>query len=631
MMSSVNVNGTVGNVSIECIHPNNQQSDMVFRTGATTQTDFGTERMRIDTNGNVGIGTTAPTAYGSTTTLAINNATWGGRLDLMFAGVVKCSFSVNTSLNTVIESAQSTTHGYDLQLVSGQAAAGTDLDGGDVFVSGGASTGTGASAIYLQTATPGATGTGSNAATTKVIITGAGNVGIGTTSPGAKLDVKSSGISTWAIRALASDSGSLGGIYEGADTSADFYLYKADGSTIGVRLNSVGDCYLNTGGNVGIGTAAPGALLHINNDSGAATYERLLQGRSSVNNSFGLGAGGNDIYFGAAGGGGLHFAVNSDLGVTGASVPTNVVMTINSSGTVTIQNMANNASETQFVVWNSSTKALEYRAGGANGSSGSAGASGSSGTSGVNGANGSSGSAGASGSSGTSGVNGANGSSGSAGASGTSGTSGVNGANGSSGSAGASGTSGVNGANGSSGSAGASGTSGTSGVNGANGSSGSAGASGTSGTSGVNGANGSSGSAGASGTSGTSGSDGSASDARVKKNVREFKDGLNVIENLNTVEYEYNGLGGTTDGQRGISLIAQEANQFIPYCFEKQSVKLNKDDTEDTEIFIIHGDRMSWPLVNATKELSAQNKALEQRVISLENQISDIRRFIGLL
>jgi hypothetical protein len=88
-------------------------------------------------------------------------------------------------------------------------------------------------------------------------------LGIGTASPGAKLDVKSSGTSTWAIRALASDSGSLGGIYEGADTSADFYLYKADGSTIGVRLNSVGDCYLNTGGNVGIGTTSPQALLHI--------------------------------------------------------------------------------------------------------------------------------------------------------------------------------------------------------------------------------------------------------------------------------------------------------------------------------------------------------------------------------
>jgi hypothetical protein len=59
MMSATNVNGQTGNVSIECIHPNNQQSDMVFRTGATDATSFGTERMRINTSGNVGIGTSS--------------------------------------------------------------------------------------------------------------------------------------------------------------------------------------------------------------------------------------------------------------------------------------------------------------------------------------------------------------------------------------------------------------------------------------------------------------------------------------------------------------------------------------------------------------------------------------------
>jgi len=59
-MSSVNVNGNTGNVSIECIHPNNQQSELVMRTGATDATTFGTERIRITTDGNVGIGTDNP-------------------------------------------------------------------------------------------------------------------------------------------------------------------------------------------------------------------------------------------------------------------------------------------------------------------------------------------------------------------------------------------------------------------------------------------------------------------------------------------------------------------------------------------------------------------------------------------
>ena len=50
-MSSINVNGQTGNVSIECNHPNNQQSDLVIRTGSTNATNFGTERVRINTSG----------------------------------------------------------------------------------------------------------------------------------------------------------------------------------------------------------------------------------------------------------------------------------------------------------------------------------------------------------------------------------------------------------------------------------------------------------------------------------------------------------------------------------------------------------------------------------------------------
>ena len=61
-MAASNVNGHSGNVSIECNHPNNQQSDLVIRTGATDSTSYGTERFRITTDGNVGIGNSSPSA-----------------------------------------------------------------------------------------------------------------------------------------------------------------------------------------------------------------------------------------------------------------------------------------------------------------------------------------------------------------------------------------------------------------------------------------------------------------------------------------------------------------------------------------------------------------------------------------
>jgi hypothetical protein len=62
LMAARNANGNSGNVSIEGISVNNQQNDMVFRTGASTLTGFGTERMRINTAGVVSIGTTTAVA-----------------------------------------------------------------------------------------------------------------------------------------------------------------------------------------------------------------------------------------------------------------------------------------------------------------------------------------------------------------------------------------------------------------------------------------------------------------------------------------------------------------------------------------------------------------------------------------
>ena len=90
---------------------------------------------------------------------------------------------------------------------------------------------------------------------------------------------------------------------------------------------------------------------------------------------------------------------------------------------------------------------------------------------------------------------------------------------------------------------------------------------------------------------------------------------MDVIRKLDPVEYEYNGLTGTIEGLKAISLVAQDAVEAAPYLFTKHRTKLWPQDSEDTEIFMIEPSAMHWVLINAVKEL-------EQRLLKFETKIN---------
>lgn len=198
---------------------------MTFYTG-------GSERMRIDTSGNVGVGTSIPTALlnlytnitgGNTSSMqkwswqdTSASASWGLKLDQIHTGsAINYSFRIRNGTTTDIES------------------------------------------LYLQST---------------------GNVGIGTSSPGSKLDVNGGSIGQY-----RSTGDNLGLSVLSGSTSFNSYVRMANGTqsvdygqgngTAFVNVNNNQPWYVLTGGsermridssgNVGIGTSSPQATLNV--------------------------------------------------------------------------------------------------------------------------------------------------------------------------------------------------------------------------------------------------------------------------------------------------------------------------------------------------------------------------------
>src|SRR5262249_44801101 len=96
------------------------------------------------------------------------------------------------------------------------------------------------------------------------------------------------------------------------------------------------------------------------------------------------------------------------------------------------------------------------------------------------------------------------------------------------------------------------------------------------------------------------------SGAAMKQHVKNLDGGLDIINRLRPTEAEYNGLGGTPEGIRVVSLIAEELAKVLPHAVETHRGKLRAEDSDDSDLLGVNFHEVLLHLILAVQQLSAR-------------------------
>jgi hypothetical protein len=111
------------------------------------------------------------------------------------------------------------------------------------------------------------------------------------------------------------------------------------------------------------------------------------------------------------------------------------------------------------------------------------------------------------------------------------------------------------------------------------------------------------------------------SDQRLKDNIRDYNKGTAELMQVRVREWEYNGKGGTTEGMKGLGVVADEVMAVLPDTVETYDAKLNSDDEETTAIKKFDATEITWLLVKTVQEQQAIIEQLKADVAALKGKV----------
>lgn len=117
-----------------------------------------------------------------------------------------------------------------------------------------------------------------------------------------------------------------------------------------------------------------------------------------------------------------------------------------------------------------------------------------------------------------------------------------------------------------------------------------------------------------------------ASDKRLKQNIKEFTDGLAVIEQIRPVSFRYNGKAGLPTEKEYVGVIAQEMQKIAPYMVGEFTYQ---DSTGAPEKYLDYdATALTYMLVNAAKEQQQQIQSLQQENQDLKQELAVLKELI---
>ncbi|PSL28519.1 tail fiber domain-containing protein [Dyadobacter jiangsuensis] len=118
------------------------------------------------------------------------------------------------------------------------------------------------------------------------------------------------------------------------------------------------------------------------------------------------------------------------------------------------------------------------------------------------------------------------------------------------------------------------------------------------------------------------------SDSRLKRNISEFKEGLDVLKQIKPVWFQYNGKAGIETGDKKfVGIIAQEMQKIAPYTvgtFTHQDSLGNKTDYLDYD-----ANAVTYILINSVKEQQRIIEDKEAKIQALESRLEKLERLMS--